>query len=156
MAVPQMISIRRAVPNEADTLTQLAFSAKGHWGYPEHWMELWKPQLTFSPEYVEEYESWVAEMGQTLVGFYTLLEKHGSAWIENLWVLPEWIGKGVGKMMFFHALETARQRGFERLQLEADPNAVGFYEKMGMKKIGERISEIEGQPRILPIMELRI
>jgi hypothetical protein len=42
------------------------------------------------------------------------------------------------------------------LQLEADPNAVGFYERMGMYKIGERHSEVDGQPRILPIMEMRL
>ena len=151
-----MILIRRAHPSEADVLTQIALSAKRHWGYPERWMELWKLQLTFSPEYFEENESWVAEINNLPLAFYTLLEKDGSAWIENLWVSPEFIGKGVGKRLFRHALEHSRRRGFERLQLEADPNAVGFYEKMGMKKIGERMSAIEGQPRVLPIMEIRL
>ena len=32
----------------------------------------------------------------------------------------------------------------------------GFYEKMGMIKIGERHSEVEGQIRILPIMKIRL
>ena len=98
----------------------------------------------------------MAEIDEVAVAFYTLLEKDGEAWVENLWVSPEFIGKGVGKRLFFHALELSRQRGFENLRLEADPNAAGFYEKMGMKKIGERRSEIEGQPRILPIMEVRL
>ena len=151
-----MIFIRRASPNEADLLSQIALSAKRHWGYPERWMELWKPQLTFTPEYFEEHESWVAEVDATPIAFYTLLEQEGSVWLENLWVLPEHIGEGLGKRLFLHALETSRERGFCSLQLEADPNAVGFYEKMGMKQIGERISEIEGQLRILPIMELRL
>ena len=151
-----MIFIRRADPKEADLLSQIAFSAKHHWGYPERWMELWKPQLTFTPEYFEENESWVAEIEAAPIAFYTLLEKEGNAWLENLWVSPEHIGNGLGKRLFLHALETSRERGFVSLQLEADPNAVGFYEKMGMRKIGERISEIERQPRILPIMELRL
>jgi ribosomal protein S18 acetylase RimI-like enzyme len=151
-----MILIRPANPNEADLLTQIAFSAKRHWGYPERWMELWRPQLTFSPEYFAENESWVGAIDGAPVAFYTLLEKEGTAWIENLWVSPECMGKGVGKSLFFHAVEISRDRGFRSLQLEADPNAVGFYERMGMKKIGERISEIEGQPRILPILELRL
>ena len=119
-------------------------------------MELWKPQLTFTPEYFKENESWVAETDNTPVAFYTLLEKAGNAWIENLWVSPEHISKGIGKRLFSHALDLSRQRGFGRLQLEADPNARGFYEVMGMKQIGERISEIEGQPRILPIMEIQL
>ncbi|HEX6032855.1 MAG TPA: GNAT family N-acetyltransferase [Anaerolineales bacterium] len=151
-----MISIRRAVPNEADALTRIALGAKRHWGYPERWIELWKPQLTFSPDYFEENESWVAELDDIPIAFYTLLEKDGNAFLENLWVAPAFIGKGVGKALFFHALELSRQRGYQRLQLDADPHAVGFYEKMGMQKIGERASEMEGQPRILPIMEIRL
>ena len=150
------LQIHRARPEQAETLTQIAQAAKAHWGYPERWMELWKPQLTFSSDYFEENESWVAEMDQGPIGFYTLLEREGNAWLENLWVSPDIIGQGVGKRLFLHALELSRQRGFVTLRLEADPNARGFYEKMGMKKIGERESKIEGQPRILPIMEIRL
>jgi ribosomal protein S18 acetylase RimI-like enzyme len=58
--------------------------------------------------------------------------------------------------LFLHAIRLARQYRYKSLQLEADPNAVGFYEKMGMYKIGERRSEIESQPRILPVMEIEL
>jgi ribosomal protein S18 acetylase RimI-like enzyme len=151
-----MISIHRATSEQANVLSSIAFAAKAYWGYPERWMEMWRPQLTFSAKYFEEYESWVAVADQTPVGFYTLEERSGNAWIENLWVLPAYIGKGVGKKLFSHALERARQRGYKILQLEADPNAVGFYEKMGMYQIRQRQYELEGQPRILPTMELQI
>lgn len=150
------LSIRRASPADADVLTHIAISAKRHWGYPERWIEIWKPQLTFSPQYVEGNESWVAVMGETPLAFYTLQERQGNAWLENLWVLPEWMGQGIGKRLFLHALELARQRGYALLQLEADPNAMGFYEKMGMYKVGERYAEIEDQPRVLPLLEIKI
>ena len=151
-----MISLRRALPEEAAILSQIAFAAKRYWGYPDRWMELWRPQLTFTPEYFEVNESWVAELNGISVAFYTLLEKNGNAWVEDLWVSPELIGKGIGKSLFLHALNISRQRGFKKLQLEADPNAVGFYEKMGMYKIGERRYELEGQLRILPKMEISL
>jgi len=150
------IPIRRAVPEDADLLSQIAFAAKAHWGYPEHWMELWTPQLTFTPEYFKENESWVAEASSTPIAFYTLQEKDEMAWLENLWVLPAYIGRGVGKELFLYAVDLARQRGYKILQLEADPNAMGFYEKMGMRKIGDRQSEVDGSPRILPIMEMTL
>lgn len=150
------IHIRRAHPADANALTVIAISAKRHWGYPERWIEIWRPQLTFSPQYFEENESWAAVMNGAPVAFYTLQEQQGNAWLENLWVLPEWMGRGIGKRLFLHAVDMARQRGYTLLQLEADPNAVGFYEKMGMRRVGERQSEIEGQPRILPIMEMAL
>ena len=150
------VSIRLAFPVEADVLTQIAISAKSYWGYPKHWIEIWTPQLTFTPEYFEKNESWVAVDSGKQIGFYTLLDNHATAWIDNLWVLPEYIGKGIGKQLFLHAVELAHQREYTILQLEADPNAAGFYEKMGMRKIGERQAEVDGQPRILPIMEMLI
>ena len=150
------IWIRRVYPAEAEILSRIAFSAKAHWGYPKHWMELWQPQLTFTPEYFEENESWMAEIDNIPIAFYTLQDRNGNAWIENLWVLPEYIGQGIGKQLFLHAMELARQRGYKTLQLEADPNAISFYEKMGMCKIGERESAVEGEPRYLPIMEMSL
>jgi GNAT superfamily N-acetyltransferase len=148
-----MISIRRAHPDEADILSQIAFSAKSHWGYPARWMEIWKPQLTFSPDYFKANEGWVAVVENIPIGFYVLRDKARIAWLEDLWVLPAHMGAGVGGQLFVHAMDRARELGYEILQLDADPNALGFYEKMGMRKIGERHSEVDGQPRILPIME---
>lgn len=151
-----MMLIRNVRADEYKLLSELAISAKRHWGYPEHWMEIWTPQLTFSPDYFEEHEGWVAIDNEKIIAFYTLEDKNEIAWLENLWVLPEYIGKGVGKELFHHAIVLARGRGYKSLQLEADPNAVGFYEKMGMKKIGERRSEVDGSPRVLPIMEIAL
>src|SRR5512140_3712049 len=104
-----MISIRRVNPSEAGDLTQIALNAKRHWGYPEHWMELWKPELTFDAGYFEANESWAAEVDGQPVAFYTLLDKEGMAWLENLWVRPEFMSNGFGRMLFHHALQLARR-----------------------------------------------
>jgi len=150
------LTIRAVLPQEADILSHIAFSAKAYWGYPKLWMEIWKPQLTFSPEYFKTNESWVAEKNGTPIAFYTLLEKNSKAWIENLWVLPEWMGRGVGRDLFFHALSRSRLKGHLILQLEADPNALAFYQRMGMVQIGENHYEVDGQPRRLPIMKINL
>lgn len=151
-----MIQIRPVNPEEAGALTQIALAAKRHWGYPERWIAIWTPQLTFSPDYFETNESWAAVDGDVPMAFYTLLEANEIASIENLWVLPEYMGQGIGKQLFLHAVATARARGYKALQLDADPNALGFYERMGMHKVGERHSEVDGQPRLLPIMEMSL
>lgn len=150
------INIRRVLPREADILSQIAFSAKAHWGYPQRWMEIWRPQFTFSADYFEKNESWTAEIDGRPIAFYTLQEKNNNAWIENLWVFPDYMGMGIGKALFLHALSCSRQKGHLILQLESDPNAVSFYEKMGMIKVGESNYPIENQPRILPIMEIML
>ena len=148
------ILIRRAVPDEADVLTKIAISAKRYWNYPERWMEIWIPELIFDSKYFETNESWTAELGGTPIAFYTLQEKNGKAWLENLWVSVEYIGMGIGKQLFLHALSRSHELGHTILQLEADPNALGFYEKMGMAKIGEHSSKVDGQPRKIPVLEI--
>lgn len=150
------ILIRRTLPEEAEALSEIAFSAKAYWGYPIHWMGMWKPQLTFSADYLRENESWTAEMDGGLIAFYTLQEKDGNPWIENLWVLPRYIGEGIGKQLFAHAISRSRELGYSKLQLEADPNAAGFYEKLGMVKIGEHHYPMESHDRILPVMEIML
>ena len=151
-----MIHIRPVQPGEAGILTRVALAAKRHWGYPERWIEIWTPQLTFTPDYFYLNEGWAAVVNEVPVAFYTLLEANEVASIENLWVLPEYMGQGIGKQLFLHAVAVARGRGCKILQLEADPNAVGFYERMGMHKAGERNTEVDGLPRTLPIMEMAL
>ncbi|HAV78640.1 MAG TPA: GNAT family N-acetyltransferase, partial [Anaerolineae bacterium] len=114
------------------------------------------PQFDFSPEYIVQNECWVADFNNKPVAFYTLQEKNDHAWIENLWVLPERIGQGIGKQLFLHAVSHSRLKGHLVLRLEADPNAVGFYEKMGMYRIGERSYPFEGETRALPVMEIEL
>lgn len=151
------INIRRTLPIEADILSEIAFSAKAHWGYSEHLMGMWKPQLTFPADYFIETEGWAAELDDNPVAFYTLEGKDGSAWIENLWVVPEHMGKGIGKQLFLDALSRSRSKGYQILRLEADPHAAGFYEKMGMYQVGESSRPIDEDPsRVLPIMEIKL
>ena len=151
-----MITVRPVGPEEADTLSQIAIAAKQYWNYPEHWMKLWTPLLTFSPAYFEANESWAAQADQVVIAFYTLQDRDGNAWLENIWVLPKYMGQGVGKDLFMHASSRARELGYKTLRLEAEPNAIGFYEKMRMRKIGEYEYELDARPRTLPIMEINI
>lgn len=51
--------------------------------------------------------------------------------LDHLWVVPEKFGTGIGRALFQHALQQAEALGAEFLELEADPHAVGFYERMG-------------------------
>ena len=56
--------------------------------------------MTFDAEYFEANESWAAEMDGQPVAFYTLLDKDGTVWLENLWVMPEYMGRGIGRSYF--------------------------------------------------------
>jgi GNAT superfamily N-acetyltransferase len=148
--------IVRAEPQQASRLTGIAIAAKGHWGYPERWMQLWMPMLTISPSYISEHETWVAVMDKEAVAYYSFQHDDEGLWLDNLWVLPEYTGRGIGAALFAHALERGRGLGASVLKIEADPNALPFYERMGAQKVGEHHGEVDGHPRILPVMEINV
>ena len=146
------MQIVRTRPEDAATLTTIAFAAKRHWGYPERWIESWHDALTVRPDFITTHETYSAVVEGRTVGFYALACKGDRMDLQHLWVLPDAMGQGIGRSLFAHALERARVLGFGVLEIESDPNADGFYERMGARRIGTRVTALEGQPRELPIL----
>ena len=142
--------IRAALAEEAAALTKIAHDAKQHWGYPEHWLKHWQDDLTISPDFVAANQVYVAEREGDLLGFYALVIQKEKAELDHMWVAPAHIGSGVGKQLFIHAMQTAVGRNISEVEILSDPNAEGFYRKMGAHQIGETTSEIDGHSRALP------
>ena len=146
------ITIRRASPADAFLLTDIAHAAKRHWGYPELWIEAWKPALTITPEFISSNEVYVACIDSSIAGFSALVSADGKTWLEHLWVSPTQIGTGLGNALFRHAASIAAANGAQSIEIESDPNAEGFYKRMGAERVGEVESEIEGEKRVLPLL----
>lgn len=153
------MNIRRAQEPDAAELTRIAHEAKRHWGYPERWIELWRDDLTFSPDFIAANEVYVAEEGGEALGCYSLVAASPASpgWIlEHFWIRPAAMGKGLGRRLFEHARAVAAAAGADVLEIDADPNAEAFYLRMGAVRIGEVRSEVDGQPRVRPLLHLRL
>ena len=150
------IEIERASPGEADALTRVAFAAKRYWGYPERWISHWSESLTITPEFVRNNEVYAAVSGSGPFGFYAITGTGRELELEHLWVSPAWIGSGAGRMLFEHAVDKATSLGASTVKIESDPNAEGFYLRMGARRVGENVYEIEGQSRVLPLMSVEL
>jgi|SRR5438067_7411899 len=151
------IEIRGADPSEADTLTAIAHAAKRHWGYPDGWIEQWKPDLTITPQFMEDNEVFVAIDNDSIAGCCALVVTDALAEIEHMWIKPEHMGSGVGRALFEHARDRARELQLPVLELSADPNAEGFYERMGAKRIGDVPASMNGAAaRVLPRMRINL
>ncbi len=79
--------------------------------------------------------------------FSTFLGRRG-LWLEDLFVLPEQRGKGLGRALLTRLAAIARERGcgrFEWSVLDWNTSAIGFYEKMGATLLPEwRIARATG------------
>lgn len=92
------------------------------------------------------YRLFVARAGGRIVGAFELLIMDNlghlgapSAVVEDVAVLPEWQGRGVGKAMMRFALEECRKAGCYKLALSSNLKraaAHSFYESLGFEKHG--------------------
>lgn len=148
-----MLLFRRAHGAEAGPLTALALRSKRAWGYDENFMALVLPDMVVQPEYLRREYGIVAEEDGRVVGYAIVRVDNNSAFLRDLFVEPDRFRQGIGRALFTRVIDYARNRGAKKLTLGGDPNALGFYKRLGMVQVGEEPS-IVGGGRMLPIMEL--
>ena len=89
-------------------------------------------------------------------GFYMLDRKHTPLIeLDSLFVVPDVIGRGYGRLLMEHAVATALALGDETMLIQADPHAEGFYRACGAELVGHTPStSIAG--RMLPTLTLNL
>jgi len=66
-----------------------------------------------------------------LVGFATTLIAGDAAELDDLFVDPGWMRRGIGRALVLDAIEIARDRGAGRVEVTANPHALVFYQRAG-------------------------
>jgi GNAT superfamily N-acetyltransferase len=135
------VELRRARAAEAERLREVMAAAKGHWGYDPAAVAEWAASVDMGAV-LREQEVWVAETGGSVVAWAGLMPpRDGVAVLDHLWVEPAWMGAGIGTAFFHRAAERAAELGAASMEWEAEPNAVGFYERLGGRYLREFTSE---------------
>jgi GNAT superfamily N-acetyltransferase len=142
--------IRSGRPHEGKRLREIAVDAKSHWGYDLDRVRQWAAMGDFSADGLRQKEVYVAEVEERVVAWAALIPRGELIWLDDLWVEPKWIGKGIGSLLFRHAVERAIRLGGKQLEWEAEPNAVGFYESLGGRYLRDSEPSLWG--RVIPVM----
>lgn len=130
------MSIRSATSHEAPALGDLAFRSKAYWGYSDEFMAACKDDLQVTPEDCDAGLVHVATDGDTITGYYRISGEDQQGKLDDLFVDPDYIGRGVGKELLTEAITHARALGYAALEIHSDPNAEAFYLHMGALRIG--------------------
>ncbi|MFI8834944.1 GNAT family N-acetyltransferase [Streptomyces afghaniensis] len=149
------VLIRPARATEADVLTDLALRSKAHWGYDADFVEACRNELTVAAHEVARRRTTVADRDGHVLGFTTLEGEPPTGVLGMMFVEPQAIGQGIGRLLFEHTIAAGRDLGFSQLTIDADPNAEPFYRAMGAVRVGSVPSgSIAG--RVLPQMVVTI
>ncbi len=149
-----MPTIRRARRGDAGTLTRISFDSKRYWGYPMAFFERWAEELTIDAGYIRRNDVFVYADDGAIRGYYAIVECPEEVvvggiplpkgfWLEHMFVSTRHIGRGIGTKLFDHLRARCRRRGIETLGILSDPNARGFYARMGCAYVGEYPSTIK-------------
>ncbi len=144
--------IRSARPAEHRCLSDIGIRAKAVWDYDEAMMAQFRKELTLSECYINENDVRVLTVERRIVA-YSSLAQIGPRVIElaHLFVDPDYLRRGAGTALYDDALSRARANGNFSLVIQSDPNAVGFYERLGLRVTKSISSSIPG--RSIPYFE---
>jgi GNAT superfamily N-acetyltransferase len=124
---------RASLSNAGDRANLLA--------HPEH--------LILGPEGLNDGRTLVAEEDGSVVGFATWTAADGVIELEDLFVDPDWTRRGLATALLNGIAEVLRARGVERLEVTANPHAMGFYTASGFVHCGVAGTEFGEAPRMV-------
>ncbi|MBO0817163.1 MAG: GNAT family N-acetyltransferase [Actinobacteria bacterium] len=104
--------------------------------------------LVLGPEGLAEGRTYVAEEDGSLVGFATWLEAGGVFELEDLFVDPGWRRRGIAAALVDRIAQVLRARGVQRLEVTANPHAMGFYRAAGFVDCGAAATVFGAAPRM--------
>jgi GNAT superfamily N-acetyltransferase len=141
--------IRSPSIDELPRLSDLCFRSKAVWGHDGTFMEACRHELSFAPPDLEQTRIAVAEEDGRILGVVQVKISALDADLLKLFIEPEALRNGTGSALFAWAAAISKEMGATRMVIEADPDAVPFYRKMGARDAGQAPSgSIPG--RMLP------
>ena len=149
------MEIVEAKIDDSEILTQITKLSKAYWGYSDEQIEDWSELLTITKNYIETNHVYKLLVDNMTIGYYSyIILNENEVKFDNLFILPNYIGRGYGKVLMFDFLNKLQNSEIKKVILDSEPNAERFYKQFGFIKVGQLETSIKG--RFLPIMELAI
>jgi GNAT superfamily N-acetyltransferase len=125
------LTIRAATERDVGALNTLMHSSSAYRGEYYRIIE----DFLMTPDYLAHHSVFLAEREDAILGFYALVVE-GEADLDLMFVSDAAQGLGVGRALFGHVKDTARERGITRIRIGSHPPAAAFYERMGAIRRG--------------------
>ena len=142
MVVDRNLSIRAAEPGDIRTIARLIRALAEYERLADE-VTMTEEVLSSSLFGARAYaETLLAEVGAQPVGFalffhnFSTFRGKPGIYLEDLFVVPEYRGGGVGRALFERLASIAVERGCERFEwavLDWNTDAIGFYERLGAR-----------------------
>ena len=104
--------------------------------------------LILDPNGLDEGRTHVAEEDGSIMGFASWIESDGTVELDDLFVDPAWMRRGVATALVLRVVDVVRSRGVSCLEVTANPQSLDFYRAVGFREIGTATTEFGTAPRM--------
>lgn len=98
------------------------------------------PSRNMVEEYVKRGECYTAESDNQVIGVYVLLPtRPETVELVNVAVAEHYQGRGIGKQLVIHAVQTAKEKGYRTIEVGTGNSSIGqlaLYQKCGFRITG--------------------
>ncbi len=128
------MTFRRAVPADTPVLRALMTGSNGYERPAARAMIVAFAETWSVPD--GPHEVWVAEAAGAIAGFYALIPHGDDLELDLFFTANAAQGAGLGRGLFTQMADRARALGAGRVLISSNPEAAGFYRRMGAVDVG--------------------
>ncbi len=128
------MTVRRAVPADTAALRTLMATSNGYERPAARAMIVAFAETWSVPD--GPHAVWLAEAGGAVAGFYALIPHGADQELDLFFTANAAQGTGLGRRLFAHMAERARALGASSVVISSNPEATGFYRRMGAVEVG--------------------
>jgi GNAT superfamily N-acetyltransferase len=151
---PETRTIRRALAANLAEINRVIRASKSHWRQPQAYLQAALPLLAVDDAYLAANLCFEVVEGDAVVCFFAIADDDGGKSLDHLWVRPDRLACGIGRLACEHVVALARERRWRRLRVLPEPDAAGFYRRLGFEDTGRRVdSRVPGGPRF-PVLQM--
>lgn len=140
-----------AVEADLPELRSIAHDSEAYWGCGQDFMDKFDRVFNITGDFIVDNAVYTGRIGGKIVAFWGLKKMGLTAELEYFYVSRDCIGMGLGKCLWYSLITWCIGKQVKKLTFVTSEQAVGFYEKMGARRCGEAVSEIDGRliPRLI-------
>jgi len=128
---------RSARESDLGTIEAVVRAAAMVWDEDRPFLEAHPDAIEVPVELVKRGQVRVAVQSEAVVGFSSYVISDATTWeVEDLFVRPDLMRQGIGRRLVDDMVASAVRAGCNRLEVTANPQALGFYEKLGFVAVG--------------------
>ena len=122
----------KAEVSDVEKLRILARDSEAHWGYDEEFMRIFDETYNITEDFIRNSPVYLLREDDSIVAFWGMVYEDYGWELEYFYVSESSLMKGYGKTMWNHLVSWSREQNITEFEFVTSPQAIGFYEKMGV------------------------